>query len=78
MKKTISLEKFLDNISFYTKEAKKEKIFIYPTDTLYGIGTIYDETLSTSEKINTIKQTDPLKSVSVIVPNKQWIINNCE
>ncbi len=29
---------FLSNLDFYLKEIENGKIFIYPTDTIYGIG----------------------------------------
>jgi tRNA A37 threonylcarbamoyladenosine synthetase subunit TsaC/SUA5/YrdC len=34
----ITLEQFLDNQQFFIQEAKSGKTFIYPTDTVYGIG----------------------------------------
>jgi len=36
--KIVKLDDFLDNKDFYINEAKAGKIFIYPTDTIYGIG----------------------------------------
>jgi tRNA A37 threonylcarbamoyladenosine synthetase subunit TsaC/SUA5/YrdC len=35
--KTISLEEFLQQQDFYISEANAGKIFVYPTDTIYGI-----------------------------------------
>lgn len=52
------------------------KIFIYPTDTLYGIGC--DATNKESvEKIKEIKSRDKDKPLSIIAPSKQWITENC-
>ncbi len=35
---TISLDQFCKQQDKYVQEAKAGKIFIYPTDTIYGIG----------------------------------------
>jgi len=51
------------------------KIFIYPTDTLYGLGC--DATnLSAVNKIKNIKSRDKDKPLSVIAPSLEWIENN--
>lgn len=51
------------------------KIFIYPTDTIYGLGC--DATNKRAvQKIRDIKKRDE-KPFSIIVPNKQWIMDNC-
>ncbi|MDP1728686.1 MAG: L-threonylcarbamoyladenylate synthase [archaeon] len=53
------------------------KIFIYPTDTIYGIGCD-----ATNEKavnqIKNIKERDKDKPLSIIAPNISWILNNFE
>jgi len=72
----------------YTKaeyEQKKEKIikqiqdgaiFIYPTDTIYGIGC--DATNSKAvKKIREIKGNFQ-RPFSVMVPDKEWIVENCD
>lgn len=52
------------------------KIFVYPTDTIYGIGcdATNDESV---KKIREIKDrvNNPF---SIIAPSKQWINDNCE
>lgn len=64
------------NKPFYIKEIKKGKIFIYPTDTIYGIGC--DATRPKAIiKIRRIKNRET-KPFSVIAPSKEWIKENCE
>jgi len=71
----INKTKFLENEDFFLSEIEKGKIFVYPTDTIYGIGC--DATNSESiKRIREIKMRDN-KPFSVIVPNKTWIKDNC-
>ena len=52
------------------------KIFIYPTDTIYGIGGNAKD-IKTAEKIRKIKGRNK-KPFSIIVPSIQYILKNCE
>jgi len=55
---------------------KKGQVFVYPTDTIYGLGT--DATCTNCiKKLKAIKErhTNPF---SIIAPSKEWIIENCE
>ena len=55
---------------------KQGKIFIYPTDTIYGIGC--DATNKESvTKIKNIKLRDKNKPLSIIAPSIYWINKNC-
>ena len=73
--KIVSKEKFLAEKEFYINEIRKGKIFVYPTDTIYGIGC--DATNSDSVlKIRKAKKREE-KPFSVIAPFKEWIKKNC-
>lgn len=74
MQKVITLKTFLENIDFFVAEAKKNKIFVYPTDTIYGIGAIY--TPENREKIYAIKSRDTKKQFSIIAPSFDRIIKD--
>lgn len=51
------------------------KIFVYPTDTIYGIGC-NAENIESVNKIKKIKQRDSNKPMSVIAPSIDWIKEN--
>lgn len=73
--KILSKKEFNRKEKFYLKEIENGKIFVYPTDTIYGIGC--DATNSDAiKKIRAIKQRDE-KPFSIIAPDKKWIENNC-
>lgn len=57
------------------KLIKSGSIFIYPTDTVYGLGcnALNKESV---EKIKKIKGRDKNKPLSIIAPSKSWIFKN--
>ena len=54
----------------------KKEIFIYPTDTIYGIGCDAENKILV-QKIREIKNRDD-GPFSVIAPSINWILKNCE
>mgnify|MGYP001570208132 CR=1 FL=1 len=57
------------------RDIKSDKIFIYPTDTVYGLGC--NALIKRSvERIREIKGRDGDKPLSVIAPSKEWIYEN--
>jgi len=65
----------MNNPTELIKEIKAGKIFIYPTDTIYGIGC--DATNKTAvNKIKKLKKREKNKPLSIIAPSKTWIKQN--
>lgn len=65
---------FQNNIDEYVSKVENGEVFIYPTDTVYGIGCD-----ATNEKaVETIRKLKkrPEKPLSVIAPSKEWIVQN--
>lgn len=73
--KTITKKEMFENLDFYLDEIKAGKIFVYPTDTIYGIGCDAMN-VEAIMKIRDIKARDD-KPMSVIVPSIDWINENC-
>ncbi|MDP2749860.1 MAG: L-threonylcarbamoyladenylate synthase [Nanoarchaeota archaeon] len=58
------------------KEIAKGAVFIYPTDTIYGLGCDATNSKAVS-KIRELKER-PKQAFSIIAPSKDWIVQNCE
>lgn len=72
--KILNKEEFTQLQHTMLKELKKE-VFIYPTDSIYGIGC--DATNSELvSKVRDLKNSNT-QPFSVIVPSKEWVKENC-
>jgi L-threonylcarbamoyladenylate synthase len=76
MKKLLSKQEFLVNKSFFIHEIIAGKVFIYPTDTLYGFGAnaLLQQPI---KRIMEIKKRESKKPFLVIAPSFEWIFENC-
>ncbi len=72
----IEKQKFLQNLQDYKKRIENGAIFVYPTDTIYGIGcsALHPEAILKLRQAK--KQKD--RPFSVIAPSRDWVIENCE
>ena len=71
----LSKDEFLLQKDRRISQLENGKLFIYPTDTIYGIGC--DATNATAvQKIRELKDR-PTAPFSVIAPSKEWILENC-
>jgi L-threonylcarbamoyladenylate synthase len=69
------MEQNIQNPEFLKSKILAGKIFIYPTDTIYGLGcNALDE--KAVAKIKEIKSRDKDKPLSIIAPNIEWVITN--
>lgn len=71
--KVIDRDYIESNKSEIIEAIRNGKIFIYPTDTIYGLGCRADY----EEKIKKIKHRET-KPFSIIAPSKEWILENCK
>ncbi len=62
--------------NFADIESLKKKVIIYPTDTVYGIGCNAENEMLI-ERVFLAKGRDRKKPLSVIAPDKNWILKHC-
>jgi L-threonylcarbamoyladenylate synthase len=60
----------------FTEDIKNGAIFIYPTDTIYGLGCDATNTESV-QLLKELKYRDKDKPLSIIAPSKEWIKKKC-
>ena len=71
--KFVSKNELFDNFDFYKQEFFNKKLFIYPTDTIYGIGGIVDPDVILNVRLLKKRFGKPF---SIIAPSKDWIFEN--
>jgi len=74
--KVYTKNEFYSKKSILLKKIKGGSVFIYPTDTIYGIGCDA-RNFESVKKIYELKETRNMP-FSVIAPSKKWIIENCD
>ncbi|RLE47321.1 hypothetical protein DRJ25_02705 [Candidatus Woesearchaeota archaeon] len=71
----ITKEELLDRRDEFIEKIREGAIFIYPTDTIYGIGC----NALLDEPVKRIREWKGRKTpFSVIAPDKDWITKHCE
>lgn len=75
MAETLGRESFESRLEEMLAEMRRGKVFVYPTDTIYGIGCDATNSLAVG-RVRTIKMRES-KPFSVIAPSLEWIERNC-
>lgn len=74
--RVITKEEFMLESGRFIEHIKKGAVFVYPTDTIYGIGCNALNHKAVARIRESKKRLDA--PFSVIAPSKEWIIENCE
>jgi len=72
----ISRQEFFNSKKKLLKKIQDGAVFIYPTDTVYGMGCDATDNKAV-QHLRMIKNRNVMP-LSVIAPNKKWILDNCE
>lgn len=73
--KILTKDEFIIQQDKWLADVKNGAVFVYPTDTIYGIGC--NALLSSAiKRIREIKEREDLP-FSIIAPSKEWIRQNC-
>ena len=72
--KKIDLYQCLQQKDYFVEQMLQNKIFVYPTDSLYGIGGLF--THENIDKIDDIKHRNMSKKMNIIAPTFEWIFEN--
>ena len=75
MQNIITKEEFVLQKDTFFEDIEAGAVFIYPTDTIYGLGG-NATSQNVVKEIRNIKKRDK-QPFSVIVPSKEWIRKNC-
>lgn len=74
--RVLTREEFEKEREFFTMKIGQGAVFIYPTDTIYGIGCNARDPVAV-KMLRKIKKREKMP-FSVIAPDKEWIEKNCE
>ena len=72
--KKIDLYQCIQQKDYFADQMLQWKIFVYPTDSLYGIWWLF--THENIERIADIKQRHMGKKMNIIAPSFEWIFDN--
>jgi len=72
----LTKEEFLNHKARYTQLISQGAVFVYPTDTIYGIGCDANNEAAV-QRIREIKKRNSMP-FSVIAPSQKWIMDSCE
>lgn len=73
--RVLTKEEFWNEKEYFLLKIGQGAIFIYPTDTIYGIGCNAKDPVAL-KKLRKIKKREEMP-FSVIAPDKEWIKKNC-